>query len=111
MGCNYSQPWEELAEDPFRGLRAGPADFSPFTSAAVSRKPPDHTKTSNTPNYRTRQRCAWANSLEQSRFLPAPLFEWDNAILGIGMFGSGYAGVSMVPGVTSLRLGSMWRVV
>jgi hypothetical protein len=21
---------EELAEDPFRGLRAGPADFSPF---------------------------------------------------------------------------------
>src|SRR5262245_2628659 len=36
--------WEELAEDPFRGLRAGPADFSPFTSAAVSRKPPDHTK-------------------------------------------------------------------
>jgi len=21
--------WEELAEDPFRGLRAGPADFSP----------------------------------------------------------------------------------
>jgi hypothetical protein len=23
--------WEELAEDPFRGLRAGPADFSPFS--------------------------------------------------------------------------------
>ncbi len=22
--------WEELAEDPFRGLRAGPATFSPF---------------------------------------------------------------------------------
>jgi len=22
--------WEERAEDPFRGLRAGPASFSPF---------------------------------------------------------------------------------
>jgi hypothetical protein len=22
--------WEELAEDPFRGLRAGPVTFSPF---------------------------------------------------------------------------------
>ena len=25
-----SAKWEELAEDPFRGLRAGPADFSPL---------------------------------------------------------------------------------
>jgi hypothetical protein len=25
--------WEERAEDPFRGLRAGPASFSPLTSA------------------------------------------------------------------------------
>ena len=25
-----SPKWEELAEDPFRGLRAGPADFSPL---------------------------------------------------------------------------------
>jgi len=23
--------WEERAEDPFRGLRAGPASFSPFS--------------------------------------------------------------------------------
>jgi len=23
--------WEKLAEDPFRGLRAGPANFSPFS--------------------------------------------------------------------------------
>jgi hypothetical protein len=26
--------WEELAEDPFRGLRAGPATFSPFLFSA-----------------------------------------------------------------------------
>ncbi len=26
--------WEELAEDPFRGLRAGPASFSPFSFSA-----------------------------------------------------------------------------
>ena len=25
--------WEELAEDPFRGLRAGPVTFSPFLFA------------------------------------------------------------------------------
>ena len=28
-GLHRSGTWEELAEDPFRGLRAGPADFSP----------------------------------------------------------------------------------
>jgi hypothetical protein len=27
--------WEELAEDPFRGLRAGPATFSPFLFPAA----------------------------------------------------------------------------
>jgi len=27
--------WEELAEDPFRGLRAGPATFSPFLFPAI----------------------------------------------------------------------------
>ena len=27
---HYLFVWEELAEDPFRGLRAGPADFSPL---------------------------------------------------------------------------------
>ena len=27
---HYQKPWEKLAEDPFRGLRAGPANFSPF---------------------------------------------------------------------------------
>jgi hypothetical protein len=26
--------WEERAEDPFRGLRAGPASFSPFSFSA-----------------------------------------------------------------------------
>ena len=30
--------WEGLAEDPFRGLRAGPADFSPLSFLA-SKKP------------------------------------------------------------------------
>ena len=30
QNLHSSEAWEELAEDPFRGLRAGPADFSPF---------------------------------------------------------------------------------
>src|SRR5262245_758421 len=30
-GLHLFRTWEELAEDPFRGLRAGPADFSPFS--------------------------------------------------------------------------------
>jgi len=30
-GVQYVCAWEELAEDPFRGLRAGPASFSPFS--------------------------------------------------------------------------------
>jgi hypothetical protein len=29
--------WEELAEDPFRGLRAGPAIFSPFLFPPISK--------------------------------------------------------------------------
>jgi hypothetical protein len=29
--------WEELAEDPFRGLRAGPATFSPFLFLPTSK--------------------------------------------------------------------------
>jgi hypothetical protein len=31
-------PWEKLAEDPFRGLRAGPANFSPSLLPMVTRK-------------------------------------------------------------------------
>jgi len=31
--------WEELAEDPFRGLRAGPVTFSPFLFFPASRNP------------------------------------------------------------------------
>src|SRR5882762_8887295 len=31
--------WEELAEDPFRGLRAGPVTFSPFLFFPASRDP------------------------------------------------------------------------
>ena len=30
QGLHSEMAWEELAEDPFRGLRAGPAIFSPF---------------------------------------------------------------------------------
>ena len=51
--------WEKLAEDPFRGLRAGPANFSPFHfcrwwpgTPTVLQTPPKH------PEYRTPQRCA-----------------------------------------------------
>jgi hypothetical protein len=42
--------WEELAEDPFRGLRAGPATFSPFLFLAKkpSGKLHNSTKTSRT---------------------------------------------------------------
>jgi len=29
-GLHSQKAWEELAEDPFRGLRAGPVTFSPF---------------------------------------------------------------------------------
>jgi hypothetical protein len=29
-GLHSLRAWEELAEDPFRGLRAGPVTFSPF---------------------------------------------------------------------------------
>jgi hypothetical protein len=29
-GLHNQKTWEELAEDPFRGLRAGPVTFSPF---------------------------------------------------------------------------------
>jgi hypothetical protein len=34
QGLHSEKMWEELAEDPFRGLRAGPATFSPFLSPA-----------------------------------------------------------------------------
>ena len=34
QGLHSEMAWEELAEDPFRGLRAGPASFSPFSFSA-----------------------------------------------------------------------------
>jgi hypothetical protein len=38
--------WEELAEDPFRGLRAGPATFSPFLFLPTSTTFPKLAKSS-----------------------------------------------------------------
>jgi hypothetical protein len=37
QGLHSEKMWEELAEDPFRGLRAGPATFSPFLFLPVIR--------------------------------------------------------------------------
>ena len=59
--------WEELAEDPFRGLRAGPADFSPFSLLPmVARNASGLTDPSNTPNDRLRQRCAASKKTRNS---------------------------------------------
>jgi hypothetical protein len=51
---HYEKPWEKLAEDPFRGLRAGPAIFSPSLLPMVTRNasgaptPPKHPELPNT---------------------------------------------------------------
>jgi hypothetical protein len=37
LGLHTEMAWEELAEDPFRGLRAGPATFSPFLFPPTSK--------------------------------------------------------------------------
>jgi len=37
QGLHSEMTWEELAEDPFRGLRAGPATFSPFLFLPTSK--------------------------------------------------------------------------
>ena len=37
QGLHSEMAWEELAEDPFRGLRAGPATFSPFLFPPISK--------------------------------------------------------------------------
>jgi hypothetical protein len=36
--------WEELAEDPFRGLRAGPVTFSPFCFRTANSNAPGFVK-------------------------------------------------------------------
>src|SRR5258708_39260722 len=36
---HVQKAWEELAEDPFRGLRAGPVTFSPFLFFLPARDP------------------------------------------------------------------------
>jgi hypothetical protein len=40
QGLHSQTAWEELAEDPFRGLRAGPATFSPFLFLPTSKTIP-----------------------------------------------------------------------
>jgi hypothetical protein len=37
QGLHSQKTWEELAEDPFRGLRAGPVTFSPFLFLPAAR--------------------------------------------------------------------------
>ena len=61
-GLHPSKTWEELAEDPFRGLRAGPADFSPSlfcTSADGVPEASEYTKPSKHPELpNTAEVCA-----------------------------------------------------
>jgi len=38
-GLHSQMAWEELAEDPFRGLRAGPVTYSPFLFPPIRKKP------------------------------------------------------------------------
>src|SRR5262245_930572 len=47
---HYTQPWEELAEDPFRGLRAGPADFSPSCFRVCKTDPKARTSADGVPD-------------------------------------------------------------
>ncbi len=55
-GLHIKRQWERRAEDPFRGLRAGPVRLSPFTFADwrpgfASGPPPTYLNTPETPEH------------------------------------------------------------
>jgi hypothetical protein len=60
QNLHSSEAWEELAEDPFRGLRAGPASFSPFSllPRLAIRNPSGRDPSKRHPNFKVRQKCA-----------------------------------------------------
>jgi hypothetical protein len=101
-GLHLLGAWEELAEDPFRGLRAGPADFSPSSFQVckallpmVFRIPPGtptlpHPELPNTAEVCPDPRIEGADQARKR---------------ALGSQGSSRTGASW------LRLGSAWRVV
>jgi hypothetical protein len=57
-GLHTQMAWEELAEDPFRGLRAGPATFSPFLFPPISKSLPQQLESSKWLFCTRVQKCA-----------------------------------------------------
>jgi hypothetical protein len=56
QGLHSQKMWEELAEDPFRGLRAGPATFSPFLFLPSSKPQKGVNKLQKNSKWRSRVR-------------------------------------------------------
>ncbi len=72
--------WEELAEDPFRGLRAGPATFSPFLFLPTSESPNGLPLNSKKPQkWRFRIQCRSAPTEEKAKRNKRDPLKWKNA--------------------------------
>lgn len=122
-GLHSLWTWEELAEDPFRGLRAGPADFSPSsfqvsvsTSADGVPEASEYTNPS-TPRTTEHGRGVFCHETKsESRSIPTEP-EPSVALLGMTKVfryadAFEFAGTECDgTGTSWLRLGSGWRVV
>jgi len=112
-GLHLIRAWEELAEDPFRGLRAGPASFSPFTSAeGAPETPSGRHQPSKHPELPNTAEVCWVLTHTNHDTLSR-----EKRILDFDSGGSRYRESRGTPGrpidgagVRKLRLGSAWRV-